>query len=99
MHTRRAITNNAQEKYYYLTFFYSKHVLSLYDYFSSEKLDKENEEECETLIKFVNSKAQLPSCKDFQRISRGSKDYLKILCEIGAELEKIFRDIPKQSRN
>jgi hypothetical protein len=72
--------------------------LAFYDYFTSEKLDEENEEECKTLIRFVNSKAQLPSCKDIKGISRGSKDYLKILCEIGNELEKIFRDIQKQPR-
>ncbi|PKY48629.1 hypothetical protein RhiirA4_525636 [Rhizophagus irregularis] len=63
-----------------------------------EKLDEENEEECKTLIRFVNSKAQLPPRKDIKGISRGSKEYFKILCEIGNELEKIFRNIQKQPR-
>src|SRR6266542_3367886 len=88
----------AQERCYYLTFFPARHILAFYDYFTSEKLDEKNEEECNILIRFVNGKAQLPSRKDIQGISRGSKDYLEILCEIGNELEKIFRNIPKQSR-
>src|SRR6266498_3881117 len=94
---RQDIVNRAQERCYYLTFFPARHILAFYDYFTSEKLDKENEEECKTLIRFVNSKAQLPPRKDIQGISRGSKDYLKILCEIGNELKRIFRNIPKQS--
>src|SRR6266498_1736913 len=90
---RQDIVNRAQERCYYLTFFPARHILAFYDYFTSEKLDKENEEECKTLIRFVNSKAQLPSRK--QGVSRGSKDYL---CEIGDILKIIFRDIPKQTR-
>ncbi|POG65439.1 hypothetical protein GLOIN_2v424565 [Rhizophagus irregularis DAOM 181602=DAOM 197198] len=94
----QTIVDNAQEECYYLTFFPARHILAFYDYFTSEKLDEENEEECKTLIRFVNSKAQLPPRKDIKGISRGSKDYLKILCEIGNELEKIFRNIQKQPR-
>jgi hypothetical protein len=87
------------KKCYYLTFFSARQILSLYNYFVSEILDKENEEECKTLIRFVNNKAQLsPSHRDIQRILRESNDYFEILCEIGNELEKIFRNIPKQSR-
>ncbi|PKY26550.1 hypothetical protein RhiirB3_513718 [Rhizophagus irregularis] len=92
------VIDRAQENCYYLTFFTARHVLSFYDYFTSEKSDEENEEECKTLIRFVNSKAQLPSHKDIQGISRESKDYFKVLCEIGNGLEKIFTSIPKQSR-
>ncbi|UZO24837.1 uncharacterized protein OCT59_017131 [Rhizophagus irregularis] len=92
------IIDRAQEICYYLTFFTARHVLSFYDYFTSEKSDEENEEECKILIRFVNSKAQLPSHKDIQGISRESKDYFKVLCEIGNGLEKIFTSIPKQSR-
>ncbi|RIA89917.1 hypothetical protein C1645_805996 [Glomus cerebriforme] len=94
----QTIVDRAQEQCYYLTFFPARHILAFYDYFTSEELDEENEGECKTLIRFVNSKAKLPSRKDIQGISRGSKDYFKILCEIGNELERIFRDIPKQSR-
>ncbi|CAB4443214.1 unnamed protein product [Rhizophagus irregularis] len=92
------IVDRAQEKCYYLTFFTTRQILAFYDYFTSEKLDKENEEECKTLIRFVNSKAQLPSHGDVRGILNGFKDHFEILCEIGNELEKIFRDIPKQSR-
>ncbi|CAB4437490.1 unnamed protein product [Rhizophagus irregularis] len=84
------IIDRAQEKCYYLTFFPARHILAFYDYFTSEKLDEENEEECKTLVRFVNNKAKLPSRKDIQGISRGSKDYHKILCEIGNVLEKFL---------
>src|SRR3954469_15153232 len=90
--------NRAQGECYYLTFFPARHILAFYDYFTSEKLDEENEEECKTLIKFVNSKAQLPTHKDIRGILRGSKDYLEILYKIGNELKRIFSNIPKQSR-
>ncbi|PKY44130.1 hypothetical protein RhiirA4_458302, partial [Rhizophagus irregularis] len=93
------IVDCAQQRCYYLTFFPARHILAFYDYFTSEKLDKDNEEECKILIRFVNSKAQLPSTrKDIQKILRGSKNYLDILTEIGNELERIFRGVPKQSR-
>ncbi|PKY42427.1 hypothetical protein RhiirA4_397377 [Rhizophagus irregularis] len=92
------IVDLAQERCYYLTFFPARHILAFFDYFTSEELDEKNKEECKTLIRFVNSKAQLPSHKDIQGISRESKDYFRILCEIGNELEKIFINIPKQSR-
>ncbi|RIA86037.1 hypothetical protein C1645_741134 [Glomus cerebriforme] len=94
----QTIVNRAQERCYYLTFFSSRHILTFYDYFTSEKLDNDNEEECKTLIRFVNSKAQLSSRKDFRGILCGSKDYYKILCEIGNELKRIFENIPVQSR-
>ncbi|GBC06549.1 hypothetical protein RclHR1_06900002 [Rhizophagus clarus] len=94
----RGIVDRAQKKYYSLTFFSARHILSFYDYFMSEELDKENEKECETLIRFVNSRAQLPSRENVYGISRKFKDHFGILCEIGEELEKIFRDIPKQPR-
>ncbi|CAB4488333.1 unnamed protein product [Rhizophagus irregularis] len=94
----QTIVDHAQEQCYYLTFFPARHILAFHDYFTSEKPDEENEEECKTLVRFVNNKAKLPSRKDIQGISRGSKDYRKILCEIGNELEKIFKSIPKQSR-
>ena len=61
---RQTIVDRAQERCYYLTFFPARHILAFYDYFTSEKLDEKNEEECKTLIRFVNSKAQLPSRKD-----------------------------------
>ncbi|CAB4494063.1 unnamed protein product [Rhizophagus irregularis] len=94
------IVDRAQQRCYYLTFFLARHILAFYDYFISEKLDKDNEEECKILIRFVNSKAQLPSTReDIQKIIlRGTKYYLEILTEIGNELERIFGNVPKQSR-
>ncbi|UZO02840.1 uncharacterized protein OCT59_021318 [Rhizophagus irregularis] len=95
----QSMIDHAHKKCYYLTFLSARHVLALYDYFVSEVSDRENEEECKALIRFVNSKAQLsPSHRDVQRILRESKDYFEILCEIGNELERIFRNIPKRSR-
>ncbi|PKC63659.1 hypothetical protein RhiirA1_537611, partial [Rhizophagus irregularis] len=95
----QSIVDRAQQRCYYLTFFLARHILAFYDYFTSEELDKDNEDECKILIRFVNSKAQLPSTrKDIQKILRGSKNYLEILTEIGNELERIFRNVPKQSR-
>ncbi|PKY54759.1 hypothetical protein RhiirA4_548384 [Rhizophagus irregularis] len=89
----QSIVDRAQQRCYYLTFFLARHILAFYDYFTSEELDKDNEEECKILIRFVNSKAQLPSTrKDIQKILRGSKNYLEILTEIGNELERIFRN-------
>src|SRR4051794_35855413 len=92
------MVDRAQEEFYYLTFFTVRQILSFYDYFTSEKLHRENEEECKTLIRFVNSNARLPSHKDVRGILRGSKDYFEILYKIGQELERIFRNIPKQPR-
>ncbi|RGB33408.1 hypothetical protein C1646_816080 [Rhizophagus diaphanus] len=93
------IVDRAQQRCFYLTFFLARHILAFYDYFTSEKLDKDNEKEFKILIRFVNSKAQLPSTrKDIQKILRGSKNYLEILTVIGNELERIFRNVPKQSR-
>jgi hypothetical protein len=88
--------NQVQKNCYYLTFFSPNQILEFYDYFTSEKLDKKNEERCKALIKFVNNSAQLPSHKKLKRISRKSKDYFEILCEIGSRLENIFKDLPKQ---
>ncbi|GBC04618.1 hypothetical protein RclHR1_05780009 [Rhizophagus clarus] len=92
------IVDHAQEKCYYLTFFTIRQILAFYDYFTSENLNKENEEECKKMVSFVNNRAQLPSFKNVQGILRKFKGHLEILCGIGKELEKIFRNIPKQSR-
>ncbi|CAG8815743.1 35456_t:CDS:2, partial [Gigaspora margarita] len=58
------VVDEAQEQHYYLTFFPARHILAFYDYFTSDVQDDENAEICRTLIKFVNSKAELPSRKD-----------------------------------
>ncbi|PKY15764.1 hypothetical protein RhiirB3_428014 [Rhizophagus irregularis] len=90
------IVDRARERCYYLTFFSVRHILTLYDYFTSEKLDKKNEEECKTLIRFVNSKDQLPSRNEV--VLCGSKDDPETLHKIGDELKRIFEDSPKQMR-
>ncbi|PKB92852.1 hypothetical protein RhiirA5_443151, partial [Rhizophagus irregularis] len=59
----QTIIDRAREDCYYLTFFPARHILAFHDYFTSEKLDEENEE-CKTLVRFVNNKAKLPSRKD-----------------------------------
>ncbi|PKC06092.1 hypothetical protein RhiirA5_501638, partial [Rhizophagus irregularis] len=92
------IIDRAREKCYYLTFFSIHRILAFYDYFTSKILDKKNEEECNTLIKFVNGKAQLSSRKDVQELLCGTKDNYEILCVIGDELKRIFESIPRQSR-
>jgi hypothetical protein len=65
---RQGIVGRAQEKYYYLTFFSARHILSFYNYITSEISDNENDEECKALIRFVNCKAQLPFHKDIRGI-------------------------------
>ncbi|CAB5396387.1 unnamed protein product, partial [Rhizophagus irregularis] len=52
----QSIVDRAQQRCYYLTFFLARHILAFYDYFISEKLDKDNEEECKILIRFVNKR-------------------------------------------
>ena len=87
--------DQVQNLCYYLTFFTARNILAFYDYFTSEELDKENEETCKTLIKFINSNAQLPSHMVTKGIiSRESRDHFGILREIGNELENIFKNIP-----
>ncbi|PKY55213.1 hypothetical protein RhiirA4_448306, partial [Rhizophagus irregularis] len=92
------IIDRAREKCYYLTFFSIHRILAFYDYFTSKILDKKNEEECNTLIKFVNGKARLSSHKDVQDLLCGPKDNYEILCVIGDELKRIFESIPRQPR-
>src|SRR6266498_2514253 len=89
--------NQAQKRHYYLTFFTAHHIWAFYDYFTSEKLRRENEEMCKTLIRFVNGDAQLPPHGNTGMLCE-IKDGLEILCMIGYELDNIFRNIPKQTR-
>ncbi|CAI2163352.1 4918_t:CDS:2 [Funneliformis geosporum] len=96
LETWESTMNQAQNKWYYLTFFTAHHLWAFYDYFTSEKLDKENEEMCITLIRFVNNKTQLPLHGKI-RIPE-HEDLLELLCEIGNVLDKIFKNIPKESR-
>ncbi|CAB4391094.1 unnamed protein product [Rhizophagus irregularis] len=94
-----AIVNEAQEEYYYLTFFPARHILSFLDYFSvgSKSNDKENTEECKKLIRFVNSKAKLPP-KDKITINLEGNKYDDTLGKIGTILQEIFTTVPKEER-
>jgi hypothetical protein len=91
--------DEAQEEYYYLTFFPARHILSFIDYFSvgSKVNDKANTEECKKLIRFVNSKAKLPP-KDKITINLEGTNYDEILGKIGTVLQEIFATIPKEER-
>ncbi|CAG8762326.1 20276_t:CDS:2, partial [Dentiscutata erythropus] len=94
----KKVVDEAQEQHYYLTFFPARHILAFYDYFTSDVQDNENTEICRTLIKFVNSKAELPSRKDRSGISRKNTDYSRTLKEIGEKLNTIFGKLLKTSR-
>ncbi|CAB4443920.1 unnamed protein product [Rhizophagus irregularis] len=80
---------------YHLTFFTAHHIFAFYNYFTSEVYDEKNKDVCKTLIKFVNSNAQLPSHRKVEKISCDSYDYFS---KIGTKLENIFKNIPKQRR-
>ncbi|CAG8759712.1 20936_t:CDS:2, partial [Cetraspora pellucida] len=94
----KQVVDEAQEEHYYLTFFPARHILAFYDYFTSDVQDDVNTETCRTLIKFVNSKAELPSRKDHSVISRKNTDYSHTLNEIGKKLQAIFENLLKTSR-
>ncbi|CAG8443124.1 10027_t:CDS:10 [Scutellospora calospora] len=97
------MVNKAQEEHYYLTFFPARHILAFYDYFTS-KDDPDNveqilnNEECSTLIRFVNSEATLPSHSAEFIISSDEQDYYQILCQIGTKLQNIFTSVPRKKR-
>src|ERR1700752_2490666 len=65
---------------------------------TSDVQNNENTEICRTLIKFVNSKAELPSRKGRSGISRKNTDYSRTLKEIGEKLNTIFGKLLKTSR-
>ncbi|CAG8729989.1 24066_t:CDS:10, partial [Dentiscutata erythropus] len=93
----KMVVDKAQEEHYYLTFFPARYILAFYDYFTSGVQDRENTEICRTLIKFVNSKAELPSREDCSGISCNDSDYSCVLNEIGKKLRTIFRNLLKTS--
>ena len=93
---RANIVNQAQKQCYYLTFFTANNILAFHDYFTSETLDKENDETCKTLSRFVNGNAQLP-CHGSIKISRESPR-LEVPCKIGNELVNIYKNLSKPTR-
>ncbi|CAG8529600.1 39208_t:CDS:10, partial [Gigaspora margarita] len=97
------MVNKAQEKYYYLTFFPARHILAFYDYFTNKDDPNNveqilNNEECNTLIRFVNNEAMLPPRSAELIISNDKQNYYQILCQIGTKLQTIFESVPKKKR-
>ncbi|CAG8458228.1 27153_t:CDS:2 [Dentiscutata erythropus] len=97
------MVNKAQEKHYYLTFFPARHILAFYDYFTNKDDPNNaeqilNNEECNTLIRFVNSEATLPPRSAELIISNDKQNYYQILCQIGTKLQNIFESVPKKKR-
>ncbi|CAG8523422.1 10645_t:CDS:10, partial [Racocetra fulgida] len=93
-----------QEKHYYLTFFPARHILAFYDYFTNKDDPNNvgqilNNEECRTLIRFVNSEAKLPPRSAEFIISSEDQNYYQILCQIGTKLQNIFESVPKKRRD
>ncbi|KAF0487085.1 e3 ubiquitin-protein ligase [Gigaspora margarita] len=94
---RKKVVDEAQEEYYYLTFFSARHIFTFHDYFTSDVQNDENAEICRALVKFVNNKAELPSREVFLSISRDNNDSHE-LNEIGKKLHAIFGKLLKTSR-
>ncbi|CAG8715039.1 15672_t:CDS:2, partial [Cetraspora pellucida] len=96
------MVNKAQEKHYYLTFFPARHILAFYDYFTNKDSNNVeqilNNEECSTLIRFVNSEAMLPPRSAEFIITSEEQTYYQILCQIGTKLQNIFESVPKKKR-
>ncbi|CAG8819483.1 24716_t:CDS:2, partial [Gigaspora rosea] len=97
------MVNKAQEKYYYLTFFPARHILAFYDYFTNKDDPNNteqilNNEECNTLIRFVNNEAMLPPRSAELIISNDKQNYYQILCQIGTKLQTIFESLPTKKR-
>ncbi|CAG8527907.1 30424_t:CDS:10, partial [Racocetra persica] len=89
------LVNKAQENHFYLTFFPARHILEFYDFFTSRS--PTNTKTCQTLVRFVNPHAKLPT-RD-RTISIARKDsHLQILNDIGTKLNLIFGSLSKTPR-
>ncbi|CAG8479091.1 963_t:CDS:10 [Gigaspora margarita] len=90
--------SKVQQEHYYLTFFPARHILSFYDYFSNSKGSNRRicERTCETLVRFVNFGAKLPSMRNPKDALNIKNNHYKILCEIGTRLKGIFESLPKE---
>ncbi|CAG8495506.1 695_t:CDS:10, partial [Dentiscutata erythropus] len=89
--------SKVQQEHYYLTFFPARHILSFYDYFSNSKGPNRRscERTCETLVRYVNFEAKLPSMRNPKDALSVKNNHYRILCEIGARLMSIFEFLPK----
>ncbi|CAG8459689.1 1476_t:CDS:10, partial [Ambispora leptoticha] len=91
--------NQAQEHYYYLTFYPARHILTFYDYFFENSNNLEIKNSCEILLKYVNKQAKLPPANANHAITCETASYDKIFGEIGKILHNIFESTPKRIRN
>ncbi|CAG8767345.1 22276_t:CDS:2, partial [Gigaspora rosea] len=89
--------SKVQQEHYYLTFFPARHILSFYDYFSNYKGSNRRicEKTCETLVRYVNFGAKLPSMRNPKDALNVKNNHYKILCEIGTRLKGIFESLAK----
>ncbi|CAG8490949.1 4682_t:CDS:10 [Ambispora gerdemannii] len=90
--------SQAQEQYYYLTFYSARHILTFYDYFFEDSKDLEIKNNCEILLKYVNQQAKLPP-PDKNQTNYGTVSFDKIFGEIGKILHDIFEATPKRNRD
>jgi len=82
---------DAQEKYYYLTFYPGRHILKFYDYFTQgAPTNNDLRQICETLLHFVNPDAQLPLPGGILKVDSDNENYKEVLCSIGERLSNIF---------
>ncbi|CAG8797575.1 43549_t:CDS:2 [Gigaspora margarita] len=86
---REKVVDEAQEEYYYLTFFSVRHILAFYDYFASDVQDDKN---AKTL-----QNSQLPSREVCLSISCDNNDS-HVLNEVGKKLHAIVGILSKTPR-
>ncbi|CAG8833065.1 32153_t:CDS:2 [Gigaspora margarita] len=83
---RKKVVGEAQEEYYYLTFFSVRHILAFYDYFTSDVQDDKNAK--------ILQNSQLPSREVCLSISCDNNDS-HVLNEIGKKLHAIVGKLSK----
>ncbi|PKY60135.1 hypothetical protein RhiirA4_517409, partial [Rhizophagus irregularis] len=93
------VVNKAQEEFYYLTFYPSRHILAFYDFYTKVGKQTHNSKICQTLVSFVNRKARLPYKQKSLGFGCRKDEYYQILKEIGDRLKSIFEKIPKNPRS
>jgi len=91
---REDIVSEAQEDYYYLTFYTGRHILAFYDYFSQDTaVDDDHRQLCQTLLNFVNPNAHLVSTGGIVKLDLERENYNEVLCSIGQRLSDIFSHV------
>ncbi|RHZ88865.1 hypothetical protein Glove_21g49 [Diversispora epigaea] len=93
------IVDEAQEQFYYLTFYPARHILNFYDYFFEKETNMEVTNQCGKLLRFVNEKASLPPPELLKLdISLKVNNFFDIMSMIGTILFDIFSKTPVQRR-